>query len=160
MKEIQLTKGLVAIVDDKDFEELSKYKWSASHDGKSFYACRSFGYKDGKQKKIKMHRQILGDKCVGLQVDHINMNTLDNRRENLRACTKSQNMMNRGKTAKNTSGFKGAKKWHKGGFVASITVMQKVKTIGYYDTVEEAARAYDEAAKRLHGEYARLNFPE
>jgi hypothetical protein len=144
MKEIKLTKGQVTIVDDDDYEELSKYKWY--FDG--FYAVR---YEDGKL--IFMHRQIV-NAPKGLVVDHINRNKLDNRKSNLRLCTHRQNAVN--SKHRNNSGYKGVyydrclKK-----YVARIGR----KHLGTFATVEEAAKVYDEHAKQLYGEFAYLNFP-
>ena len=97
----------------------------------------------------------------GMVIDHINHNGLDNRRENLRICTNAENQRNRGKQKNNTSGYKGVdwrkdhKKWR-----ARINKDNKTIHIGYYNIIEEAARAYDAKAKELHGKYAQLNFPE
>lgn len=161
MKQIPLTQGKVALVDDVDYEELSKYKWYANkHHSGNFYAVRQSPSKKGKQHLIRMHRQILGlkfkDKCLG---DHINHNTLDNRRDNLRICTQQQNEMNR-KPNKNTSSqFKGVT-WNKqrGKWMTRISINGVRKYLGYFALEELAALAYDMIAIREHGEFACLNF--
>lgn len=152
MKEIPLTQGQVAIVDDWRFEELNQYNWQAAWDKKkkSYYAKR----KPGKT----MHSVIAGTP-KGFHTDHINGDTLYNLESNLRVCTCSQNQMNRGKQRNNTSGYKGVsmngRNWQ-----ARIRLNKKLIYLGTYPTPEKAARAYDEVAKRLCGEFATLNFPE
>ena len=159
-KEIHLTQGQVTTVDDWWYDELSQHKWQAHYDPKmrSFYAVRT-SYIDGK-KVIIMHSVIAGTP-KGMYTDHINHDTLDNREENLRVCTCSQNQMNSKTRENNTTGYRGAyKKKNINRWYALIQVRKQPIYLGSYLTIEEAARAYDEAAKRLHGEYAKLNFPE
>ena len=159
-KQISLTQGQVAIVDDWWFDELNQYKWFAQWqpDTKSFRAVRSSSRLLGKRKFILMHVVIAGTPNR-MVTDHINHNTLDNREINLRVCTCSQNLTNRGKQANNTSGYKGVfedgKNW-----LAQIRFNGKQYYLKTWPTKEQAARAYDEAAKRLHGEFADLNFPQ
>ena len=157
MKKIPLTQGYYALVDDKDFEWLSELKWSVNRKRHSLYAQHA-KMRSGKGKIFYMHRLIM-NAPKGKQVDHINGNTLDNTRSNLRICSSSENLCNRKAPRQNTSGFKGVswferdKKWR-----ARIGAKCKQKTIGYFDTKEEAAKAYDLMAKKLHGSFARLNF--
>lgn len=154
MKTIPLTKGYTAQVSDEDFETLDKTSWCYSHG----YAIRrqSLGYK--KSKNVYMHRQIMGVEGKHIQVDHINGDRLDNRRENLRVCNQTQNNHNTHKP-KSKSGYKGVvwvedhKKWR-----AYITLNKKVKVLGYFKTAKEAAKAYDKAALENFGEFARPNF--
>lgn len=160
-KEIPLTRGYVALVDDDDYERLSQYKWYArkSQSGK-FYAARKSPSENGKQKHIWMHREIMNTPS-GMETDHINGLSVDDRKENLRVCTSSQNKMNRGKRSDNTSGYKGVswdkskKRWQ-----SRIHVNKTTKHLGYFSTAEEAARAYDKAALEIHGEFSVLNFPD
>jgi len=96
-RRIPLTKGQIAIVDPDDYERLSKYKWSASEHGKTWYAVRrEYLKKTKKQKCIYMHHEII-ELPSGMVVDHVNRNGVDNRKRNLRAATYSQNNFNKGK---------------------------------------------------------------
>jgi hypothetical protein len=150
MREIPLTRGHIAIVDDEDFFPLLKWKWHS--DGR--YARRA-DYPN--RNLIWMHRHILLAPSV-LDVDHINGNGFDNRRANIRACLPSENTKNRKISKNNKSGYKGVI-WSKKGtaWSASIGVNNKRLHLGYYQTKEEAAMAYNNAAKILHGEFAKLN---
>jgi hypothetical protein len=156
---LTLNHGYEAIVDDEDYPLLSLTKWkvSFSADKKRVYACVRKRI-DGKFHKILLHR-VLMDCPKGLEVDHINRNTLDNRRSNLRICTSQQNSFN----------VKGRSKWgykgvcfhpHISKFEAQLKVGKQKYTNGCYEKVEDAARAHDELAKKHHGEFAFLNFPE
>jgi AP2 domain len=160
MKEIQLTQGKVTLVDDDMYEFLSQWKWYAhcNKKNKKYYAQRHQRTLLG-EKTILMHRVII-DAPNGIEVDHIDGDTLRNLRENLRHATTAQNQHNREKLLNNTSGYKGVA-WHKRDkkWRVDITFNRKTFHIGYFEDKEEAARAYDEAAKKYHGEFARLNFP-
>ena len=155
MKEIKLTQGQVAQVSDHRFDELNQYLWYARYDPKmkSFYAMRNVRVSTGKQKTVLMHRLIAGAPD-GMPVDHIDHQTLNNQDENLRICTPSQNAQNQ-RRDNNTSGYKGFDfykvlgKWR-----ARIRGVD----LGYFDSAEEAARAYDKKAKELFGEFAHINF--
>jgi hypothetical protein len=152
MKEIPLTQGLVAIVDDDDYEELMKYKWCARRGSSGFWvAIRNTSIGEGRPRQIQMHRQIL-DAPKHMEVDHANGNTLDNRRRNIRLATRSQNLANR-KTFSG-SGYKGVSRYSNDN---SRFIMQFAQV---YNSAEEAARAYDRVARIVHGEFAKLNFPD
>lgn len=151
MKTIRLNDGYEAIVDDEDFTFLSQWSWS--YDGKG-YARRNEQMPDGRQRTIRMHRVIMGSPPG--DVDHINRNSLDNRRENLRAVTHTQNLFNSGAHKNNTSGFKGVsfsnrdRKWR-----AEIRIgAGRRLSLGYFDTAQDAAAAYAKAAAQHHGEFA------
>lgn len=152
---IQLTRGYVALVDDDDYEKLSSYKWTAAPRDNRCYAFRSEGPR-GHQRTVRMHRVIM-NAPDDLLVDHINGNTLDNRKENLRLCTMSQNMFNQGAQKDNTSGYKGVSYVKdRGKWSAQIAIRGKTHYLGYFHTPNEAYEAYCTAAKQLHGEFARL----
>lgn len=156
-KEIQLTQGKVAIVDDADFEELNKLKWFADKQGDNYYAVRKSLRINGKYINQKMHRIIIGEK-LGVHTDHINNNTLDNRRCNLRICTHQQNMWNKPKSKANNSGYKGvfylkSSKMYR----ATITINGKTIYLGTFYYIKQAAIAYNLAAKKYYGEFANVN---
>lgn len=150
MRKIPLTQGQFAIVDDEDFEDLNKNKWFASYSDitKSFYAKRSH-----KGTTIYMHRQIMKPE-KGVCIDHINHNTLNNKKNNLRVATVSQNAMNQGMRKTNTSGFKGVS-WDKrrSKWVAQIKANKKGKHLGYFSNIEDAVEARRKAEAKYYGEY-------
>lgn len=161
MKEIKLTKGKVTIVDDEDFEKLNLHKWRCDPKG---YARRNGIRPRGShiQPTIAMAREIMAAQ-PGEVVDHINNNPLDNRKSNLRVLKdKIGNFWNRrvpkrgGATQSKYIGVQVIK----GRFSASIQSSLRKQRLGTYATAEEAARAYDKAAKEIYGEFAKLNFPE
>jgi hypothetical protein len=162
MKIIPLTKGKTTIVSNEDYEKLMKFKWFALAclTTGSFCAARNSRKRKGKKRyTIRMHRIILNlDHRSKKQVDHINHNSLDNRRENLRKVTNIQNSWNRKMKKTNTSGYYGVC-WHKRikKWGVSCAVNGKQYHFGYFDVKEEAAKAYNAAVKKLHGVFAQLN---
>ena len=158
---IPLTQGQFAKVDPEDYEDFSCYSWFAqwSNKTKSYYAIRHLPISNGKRHMERMHRRVLGlTRDNPMRGDHINLDTLDNRRLNLRAATQAQNRRNGRAQRNNTSGFKGVS-YHKGKrkFQANIKVNQKQVYLGSYSTAEQAHDAYCEGARRLHGEFARVD---
>jgi len=153
MREIQLTQGKVAFVDDEDYEYLSQFNWQAVKDRKLWYAVRRDGYSH-----IRMHREIMGVTDPKIQVDHRNHDGLDNRRSNLRIASGSQNIANSRRSDLNVTGYIGVSfsKRHKS---KPYIVYCQHNYIGSYATAEEAGRAYDEIAREVFGEFARLNYP-
>jgi hypothetical protein len=150
---IPLTQGKFALVDLQDADWLSQYKWCAGGMKDKLYAIAQV---DGQ--KVYMHRLIMG---FPEEVDHRNRKTLDNRRNNLRVCTHRENLLNAKLRSDNTSGYRGVS-WSKvmNKWKAHIQSHGHQTTIGYYESKESAARAYDTKAHKLHGEFASLNFPE
>lgn len=151
-REIQLTKGFFALVDAADFDWLNQWRWHVVNG----YAARAVK-NNGVARKVYMHRVILapGDAWV----DHINGDRRDNRRANLRFSNRAENVRNAGPHRGNRAGFKGVRPVN-GRWMANICADRQAHYLGCFGTPEEAARAYDAAALRLHGEFARLNFPE
>jgi hypothetical protein len=157
-KEIILTNGGVALVDDEDYEKVSKYTWHLRKDGYAGSTQYCGGGRNGaKYKTIRMHRLIL-DAKDGEIIDHINGNRLDNRKCNLIIVTRTENTYNKKLDKRNTSGYRGVT-WRKdlSKWKATIQKDGKLIHLGYFDDKHEAARAYNKKAMELYGEYARLN---
>lgn len=160
-RKIFLGEGFYTIVDLSDYYLLNKFRWSAKRDRNWVYAVRFVNDPGSRGKTISLHRFLLNP-SPHLLVDHRNGITLDNRRVTLRLATRLQNVQNKGKTrAKTSSKFIGVfyvkrrNRWS-----VKIGHLGKRIWIGEFDSEIEAARAYDIAAKKYHGEFARLNFPE
>lgn len=156
---VALTQGQFAIIDMADCRLLGGCSWQASRDHNTWYAI---GRERGTGIRLRMHRVIL-DAQPGQQVDHIDGDGLNNRRSNLRFCNHSQNQGNSHLTAgSGTSCFRGVSlqgKSRRLPWVAQIKVLGKQTYLGLFATEEEAARAYDTAAKGHFGKFAQLNFP-
>lgn len=140
-------------VDDEDYEEMSKYRWCRDAYG---YAQTSVRI-NGKKRNLKMHRLIVNTPD-GKDTDHINRNKLDNRRSNLRICTHQQNSFNL-RRPKRTSKYNGVS-WDKSREKWYACIQRDGKTLGIGRFIKEsdAARAYDNTARQIHGEFACLNF--
>lgn len=161
MKEIQLTQGKVALVDDADFEFLSQWEWHYSRTSQGGYAART-AYKGGISYKIFMHKILLG--CLELEGDHKDLNKLNNQKYNLRIATRLQNAKNKAVNKNNICGYRGVRKNNytkknnvNSGFIARIKRGKKSVHLGTFKTPEEAAKAYNEAAIQQYGEWACLN---
>lgn len=150
---IPLTRGRVALVDDADYPAVAAFKWHCLRVG---YAARS-ERKGGRKHTVYLHRQIMGAE-PGVEVDHKNCDKLDCRRANLRYATSTQNKANRARPV-GSSAYRGVawdrarRKW-----LAGLSVNNRRVHIGRFDSEEDAARAYDSAAIKHYGEFARLNF--
>jgi len=148
-----LTRGKFAIVDPEDYDLLSRCKWCAVKDSNTYYAVRS-----RQNKQIRMHREIM-KVPKHLVCDHINHNGLDNRKNNLRICTKQQNTHNQKPRKTGTSKYKGVdwnkrqRKWR-----ARIYYESRCHYLGYFNNEIDAAKAYDKKARELFKEFACLNF--
>lgn len=146
MKEIAISQGKIALVDDDDFQYISSFKWAVCKSCKTFYAIRYARNARGHQTSISMHRTIMTPP-IGMEIDHINGDGLDNRKENLRFVTHRENMQNYHKPDK-TSKFPGVtwdkrdKKW-----IARIRVGKKRFTLGYFDIEIDAVNAYRNACE-------------
>ena len=169
MKQILLTRGQVALVDDLDYDKLSKYKWHAQRNdsGGGYYARRSVSFEGlydtdpsrlGKKRRlfVSMARQICGlcseDPCVP---DHKNRDSLDNQRHNLRVCTKQQNSQNQTRRTGGVSKYRGVTR-----HVSKWVVAIQGEYLGLYEDEKVAAKVYDAAAKARYGEFApEPNFP-
>lgn len=158
MPSIQIA-GQTVLFDEQDRAVVESIDWNISSNLQHRYVQKNQRGSDGKSHCIRLHRLIMGAPD-GLVVDHINGDSLDNRRVNLRVCTHAENMRNRKIHKNNRSGFKGVyfdpgcpkRPWR-----AEIKVAKQRKRLGFYSTPEEAHRAYVLAAKELHGEFARAS---
>lgn len=161
MKFIKLTQGKFALVDDEDYELVSKHKWQyclvGRHRDRECAMSRSWWKGHGKKRTIIMSRLIM-NAPKGMVVDHKNLDTLDNRRDNLRVCTNQQNIFNSKPMKNKSSRYKGVswnkviKKWE-----AYISPNGKQIALGYYENEIDAAKAYNKAALKYYKEFARLN---
>lgn len=164
MKEIKLTKGKIALVDDDDFERLNQFKWQAVPVGKNsygepyWYATRGEWVGNGKTKTFSMHREIIGVTSSSQIIDHKDFNTLNNRKDNLRVCTKADNcrhtraIKNKKSKYVGVSWINDCNKW-----MAKIRANKKQTYLGTFTDEADAARAYNDAAAKYHGEFASLN---
>jgi len=161
-RRIRLTRGQFAIVDPEDYERLRRYKWYAVQGPRTFYAVHSLtNGKKAKRKNAYMHHMVIRIP-PGMFCDHINGNGLDNRRANLRPATHTQNVWNRRKfNVDSRSKYKGVdwakdmKRWR-----ARIRVNGKRIYLGSFADETDAAKAYDNAARNHHGQFASLNFAD
>jgi hypothetical protein len=162
MKEIPLSNSdKVALVDDEDFERLSQFKWTYEKRPNQAYATRAISTEgpNSHKRAIRMHQEILAAP-PGFMIDHKNGDGLNNLRSNLRICTRAQNAHNSPKKIGGKTPYKGVGLVPKCKmkFEARIHVNKERYILGRFETAELAALAYDEAARKLHGEFARPNF--
>lgn len=150
-----LNDGTIVLVDKEDEPYLRMGEWKGVKQGKNVYVYLVFKGKPGRS----FHRQLMSAR-QGEIVDHIDGNTLNNSKSNLRKVTASQNSTNRPKNKNNTTGFKGVRQRPDGRFEAKIRKAGKDYYLGVFTTAENAAMAYDDASIELHKEHGRLNFEE
>ena len=158
---IKLNNGMITIVDPENLEELMEFKWGIIKNGSYIYASRGTRKKSEKYKKILMHRFLMNAKEDEL-VDHINGNTLDNRKCNLRIANKSTNLRNSKLRSDSNCNYKGvSRRISKCGTVrynARIQIDSKTRIyLGWFKTEIEAAIVYNNAAIKYFGEFAKLN---
>jgi hypothetical protein len=151
-KEIILSGGYVAIVDDEDFEYINQFKWHY----RNGYAQSSIKQNDGSYKNIRMHRLIMNAE-KGILVDHHDGNKLNNQKSNLRLCNDNQNQHNRKSNKNSSSIHKGVSKMEDGRFRVRINSNGKSYFLGLYEDENIASNTYNHKALELHGEFAKLN---
>ncbi len=157
--EIPLTQGKFALVDAEDFAAVSLWSWCAikGRKGVSWYAHANTEKAGGGRRYVKMHRYVL-QPLAGLEIDHVDGDGLNNRRSNLRISTRQENSRNVPRHRDGSSRFKGVSWYRRDSCWRScITVNDRQIHLGYFQDEAEAAAAYDAAAVRLFGEFARLN---
>jgi len=153
---IPLTQGYEAVIDASDAHLVEGYNWSASVRKRNCYAFRTVRLSNGKQRQILMHRAIMGAP-EDMEVDHKDHDGLNNQRDNLRICTRRENLRNGQKRTCNVSGYKGVhKRKDRDKWQAQIRDGKTNKHLGYFDTAIEAYQAYCEASERIHGEFANV----
>ncbi len=154
---VPLTRGFAAQIDTDDLDKVVGYNWFAVVQKHCIYAVRRVAGVKGKGSKVSMHRTIIQAR-EHEQVDHIDLNGLNNCKANLRIATPMQNTWNRRRNSANTSGLKGVC-WNKASdkWQSQIKVNGKSKYLGLFDTPELAHAAYCEAASRFHGDFARIS---
>lgn len=148
MKKIYLTKHLYAIVDNDDFDFLSKWKWQANRNKIGIYYARRTVFVKNKKFSVYMHRAILNLKNKKNEIDHINKNTLDNRKNNLRIVDHTINMLNTN-WRRNFCGYTGVSKHRKNGYRARINLYNKEFSLGIYSSPQKAHQKYMQIKNKI-----------
>lgn len=155
---IELNNGYLCIIDSADIHKISEHKWSIFINKAGNVYVMTHIYFGNKRKTIFMHRFLMNVFDRKIQIDHMNHNTLDNRKCNLRTCTNTENSRNKSKSKNNKTGYKGVHLFKENGrYMASIGFNKKQIYLGMYDNPVDAAIAYNNAALKYHGEFALLN---
>ena len=155
--------GYRVIIDDDDWDKVKMYRWHVDQvylrrSGNYYFRTRP--YKNGQRITLVLHKYVKGVSPEGMYIDHINRNTLDNRKENLRFVTPQQNKYNQKTRKDNTSGYKGVGvQTHCKRYIVRIVYGGKRHSLGTFDSPEDGARVYDKKALEVFGEYAVTNFP-
>jgi hypothetical protein len=154
MREVPLTRGMVALVDDEDYERVAGFGWFALTNGRVTYAARKHA-----GSTVYMHLDVVGA-SDSRQVDHRDGNGLNNRRSNLRWATRAEQGRNRPCYRNNAAGLKGVQRVQESNrWRARITFEGRTHNLGCFGSPEDAAHAYDDKAREVFGDFARLNFP-
>lgn len=154
-KEIQLTQGYIALIDDEDFERINRFTWCAAKSNENYYAIRKNYNESG---TIRMHRVILNINDTKIKIDHIDNNSLNNQKSNLRIASNSENKRNQIKHKITSSKYKGVhfrkdnKKWR-----AGVRLNDQQINLGQFNNEIDAALAYNTAAIKYFGEFAKIN---
>jgi hypothetical protein len=158
MKEVKLTQGYVALVDDEDFDRVSKCIWvpNPCRSRNTVYAQRNFYKEDGKRSTQSLHRFILGVTDSKVEIDHKDNNGLNCQKYNMRVSTHSQNQANSTLRITNTSGLKGVYRYSERKWKAQINFQGKKISLGYFNNKEEAKEVYNLAAVSMFGEFAKV----
>lgn len=160
MKKIKLTQNKYTIVDDENFNHLNIFKWLVSKKSHRYYAGRTVWNKKTKTKRMVYMARYILNASKNKVVDHINGNTLDNRKSNLRLCSNTENIRNSKIGLRNKTGYKGVCKINRSltkRYLAQINIKGKNTKLGYFKTAKEAAVAYNKAAIKHYKEFAKIN---
>jgi hypothetical protein len=160
-------KGYDVMLDDEDVEKISGHTWGVNKWAEMHYGLKYFTrttriydmhHKVTGYHVLRMHRYLMGEEDRNVLIDHIDGNTLNCQKSNLRRCTHTENCRNTKLNKNSTSGYKGVR-WHKKGkkWEAHITVQRRFISLGLYDNIIDAALVYNKKASELFGEFARLN---
>lgn len=155
--QVPLTRGYVALIDAADADEVLAHRWSAHQSNANVYARRQVRV-EGRMAYIWLHRFLM-QAPGNMQVDHINLDSLDCRRANMRLATQAQNSQNQRKRKTSAAPYKGVT-FADGRYCVRIQYDGTRKYLGRFGNAEDAARAYDAVAREQFGEFARLNFPD
>jgi hypothetical protein len=163
VKSLETNKGICFIVDDEDYDLIHDLYWCGiktkhAHGSDRFYIKTLYKETNHARKHLSLARLLIGVFDKNIKVDHINGDTLDNRKSNLRKSTNFQNAQNRRKTSRHcNSKYKGVVKREGGKWQASIKFNRQYKFLGTFLKEEDAARAYNSAALKYHGEFSCIN---